>query len=45
MLLATIVSVAPFGHRPRPGTGGAFLVLAAFLISFLAILNERPYAL
>ena len=37
MLLATIVSVAPFGHRPRPGTGGAFLVLVAFLISFLAI--------
>ncbi|MGZ4179634.1 MAG: hypothetical protein ACXVUL_02970 [Solirubrobacteraceae bacterium] len=37
MLLATVVSVDPFGHRPRPGTGGAFLVLVAFLISFLAI--------
>jgi hypothetical protein len=37
VLLATIVSVDPFGHRPRPGTGGAFLVLVAFLISFLAI--------
>lgn len=37
MLLATIVSVAPFGHRPRPGTAGASLVLVAFLISFLAI--------
>ena len=37
MLLATVFSVDPFGHRPRPGTGGAFLVLVAFLISFLAI--------
>ena len=36
-MLATIVSVAPFRPRPRPGTGGAFLVLVAFLISFLAI--------
>ncbi|HEX4673530.1 MAG TPA: hypothetical protein VH279_14735 [Solirubrobacteraceae bacterium] len=37
MLIATVVSVDPFGHRPRPGTGAAFLVLVAFLISFLAI--------
>jgi hypothetical protein len=37
VLLATVVSVNPFGHRPRPGTGAAFLVLVAFLISFLAI--------
>jgi hypothetical protein len=37
VLIATVVSVDPFGHRPRPGTGAAFLVLVAFLISFLAI--------
>jgi hypothetical protein len=37
VLLATVISVDPFGHRPRPGTGAAFLVLVAFLISFLAI--------
>jgi hypothetical protein len=37
VLLATIVSVDVFGRRPQPGTGGAFLVLVAFLISFLAI--------
>jgi hypothetical protein len=37
VLLATVVSVDPFGHRPRPGTGAAFLVLVAFLVSFLAI--------
>jgi hypothetical protein len=37
VLLATLVSVAPFGHRPKPGSGEAFLVLVAFLISFLAI--------
>ena len=30
MLLATVVSVEPFGHRPRPGTGAAFLVLVGF---------------
>jgi hypothetical protein len=36
-VLAVIVSVDPFGNRPRPGTGAAFLVLVAFLISFLAI--------
>lgn len=37
MLVSTIVSVNPFGNRPRPGTGAAFLVLLAFLLSFLAI--------
>jgi hypothetical protein len=37
MLIATVVSVDPFGHRPRPGTAAGFLVLGAFLISFLAI--------
>jgi hypothetical protein len=37
VLIAALVSVDPFGHRPRPGTGAAFLVLVAFLISFLAI--------
>jgi hypothetical protein len=37
VLIATVISVEPFGHRPRPGTGAAFLVLVAFLISFLAI--------
>ena len=37
MLIAALVSVDPFGHRPRPGTGAGFLVLVAFLISFLAI--------
>ena len=37
MLLAAIVSVDPFGHRLRPGTGAGFVVLLAFVISFLAI--------
>jgi len=37
VLIAALVSVDPFGHRPRPGTGAGFLVLAVFLISFLAI--------
>ena len=37
MLIATIISVDPFGHRPRPGSGAAFLVLVAFVLSFLAI--------
>jgi len=37
VLIAALVSVDPFGHRPHPGTGAGFLVLAAFLISFLAI--------
>jgi hypothetical protein len=37
VVLATVVSVDLFGQRTRPGTGAAFLVLVAFLISFLAI--------
>jgi hypothetical protein len=37
VLTAVIFSVDPFGHRPRPGSGAAFLVLVAFLVSFLAI--------
>jgi hypothetical protein len=37
VLIATVSSVEPFGHRPRPGSGAAFLVLVAFLISFLGI--------
>jgi hypothetical protein len=37
VLIAAVVSVDPFGNRPRPGTGAAFLVLVAFLLSFLAI--------
>jgi hypothetical protein len=32
-----IVSVHPFGEHFRPGRGGAFVVLVAFLVSFLAI--------
>ena len=35
--MAAIVSVDPFGDRLRPGTGAAFVVLVAFLASFLAI--------
>jgi hypothetical protein len=37
VLLATIVSVDPFPPHPGPGRGTAFLVLAAFLASFLFI--------
>jgi hypothetical protein len=37
VLIAPIVSVDPFGNRLRPGTGAAFVVLVAFLVSFLAI--------
>ena len=37
MLFAAIVSVHPFGDRLRPGTGAAFVVLIAFVVSFLAI--------
>ena len=37
MLIAEIVSVDPFGERLRPGTGAGFVVLAAFVLSFLAI--------
>src|SRR5919109_5309155 len=37
MVLAAIVSVHPFGDQLHPGTGAGFVVLAAFLLSFLAI--------
>jgi hypothetical protein len=37
VLLAAIVSVHPFGDRLEPGPGAGFVVLAAFLLSFLAI--------
>ena len=37
VLVATVVSVDPFGYRPHPGTAAGFVVLASFLISFLAI--------
>ncbi|HWM11482.1 MAG TPA: hypothetical protein VNO82_19145 [Solirubrobacteraceae bacterium] len=37
MPLAEIISVDPFGDRVRPGAGSAFLVLVAFLVSFLFI--------
>jgi hypothetical protein len=37
VLIAEIVSVDPFGERLRPGTGAGFVVLAAFVLSFLAI--------
>jgi hypothetical protein len=37
VLFAAIVSVHPFGDRLRPGTGAAFVVLIAFVVSFLAI--------
>jgi hypothetical protein len=37
MTLAEIVSVDPFAQRLHPGTGGGFVVLAAFVVSFLAI--------
>src|ERR1700754_4896519 len=32
-----IFDVDPFGARAAPGTGTAFLVVAAFIVSFLAI--------
>ncbi len=35
--MGAIVSVDPFGGRLRPGGGAAFVVLVAFLLSFLAI--------
>ena len=35
--LAAIVSVHPFGDRLEPGPGAGFVVLVAFLLSFLAI--------
>lgn len=34
---AEIVSIHPFGSHLRPGSGAAFVVLVAFLVSFLAI--------
>jgi hypothetical protein len=37
VLIAAIVSVDPFDERLRPGTGAAFVVLVAFVLSFLAI--------
>jgi hypothetical protein len=36
-LAAAIFDVDPFGARPGPGPGAAFLVLAAFVVSFLAV--------
>jgi hypothetical protein len=36
-LLASIVSVDPFGDRAQPGAGAATLVLISFLVSFIAI--------
>jgi hypothetical protein len=37
MLATAIFDVDPFGERAAPGTGTAFLVLGAFVLSFLAI--------
>jgi hypothetical protein len=37
LLIAAIVDVDLFGDRARPGTGAGFLVLGAFVVSFLAI--------
>jgi hypothetical protein len=37
VLIAAIVSVDPFNERLRPGTGAGFVVLIAFVLSFLAI--------
>jgi hypothetical protein len=34
---AAIVSIDPFGNRLHPGPGAAFVVLVAFLVSYLAI--------
>ena len=36
-MLAAIVSVDPLGHRLHPGPSAAFVVLAAFLASYLAV--------
>ena len=36
-VIATILDVQPFGARAAPGTGTAFLVLGAFVVSFLLI--------
>ncbi len=35
--IVSMVAVDPFGDRLHPGPGAAFVVLAAFLISFLVI--------
>ena len=35
--LAAIFDVDPFGDRLRPGSGAGFVVLVAFIVSFLAI--------
>src|ERR671936_2010064 len=35
--MATIVSVDPFGQHLQAGTGPGFVVLVAFIVSFLAI--------
>jgi hypothetical protein len=37
VLTGAIVSVDPFDERLHPGTGAAFVVLLAFVVSFLAI--------
>jgi hypothetical protein len=37
MTVAAILDVDPFGDRLRPGSGAAFVVLVAFIASFLAI--------
>jgi hypothetical protein len=37
VLIAAIVSVDPFHERLRPGTGAGFVVMVAFVLSFLAI--------
>ena len=37
MLIAAIVSVDPLDERLHPGTGAGFVVLVAFVVSFLAI--------
>lgn len=36
-MLATLLVIDPFPERPHPGAGAAFLVLVAFLVSFLLI--------
>jgi hypothetical protein len=37
MVATAIFDVDPFGDRAEPGTGTAFLLVAAFVVSFLAI--------
>ncbi|QEC50864.1 hypothetical protein FSW04_21475 [Baekduia soli] len=36
-MAGALISVDPFGDRSRGGSGSAFLVLAAFVVSFMAI--------